>query len=207
MNKLTLILAGVCIVLLSGVGFVWKLYADMKADRNRIDRNFEQLTKSSEQTNIDLELTRQEFEKMNTDWSNRMKSVIEESGKKLSQVKEYYELQISYRDSVDKLAKMGEPVEIKEPDKKPVPGIAQSKPKFKVPFSKTDSCQFVKGIVTSTDPRPQVQITDSGFNVAGDLFATRGRFLGFLWWKKPTEYIAVTNCGEIKYKHLKFIKD
>lgn len=206
MNKLTLILVGICIVLLTVSGIFYASWKHEKKERKRQESNVEQLTKSVDQSNINIELSRKEFAEMQTAWKIRFDSVLEASGKKLSQVREYYELEISYRDSVNKAAKMGDakPIDEKKIANTQIKPIGKTL--YSIPFSQIDSCMWVKGNVTSTDPRSKVTITDKGYDNSGYLIALRSQFLGFLWWKRPTEYIAVSKCGETKYRHVKFEK-
>lgn len=200
------ILVGIILVLLIASGLLYNSWKSEKQERKRYQSNVIELTKTVDQANISIELGRKEFEKMNTAWKNRFDSVLTAAGKEISQVREYYELEISYRDSVDKPAQMVEakPIEEKKIANTPIKPIG--KPIYTIPFSQVDSCMWVKGNVTSTDPKSKVMITDKGYDNSGYLIALRSQFLGFLWWTKPTEYIAVSKCGETKYRHVKFVK-
>lgn len=205
MKPLTKILTGVILSLLVASGVFYYSWKSERQERKRYQSNVVELTKTVDQSNINIELSRKEFAEMQTAWKIRFDSVLEASGKKLSQVREYYELEISYRDSSDKAAKMGEPKPLEEKKIANVQ-IKSIKPLFTIPFSQKDSCMWIEGNVITTDPKAKVNIIDKGYENSGYLIALRSQFLGFLWWKRPTEYISVSKCGETKYRHIKFVK-
>lgn len=205
MNLKTKLSIGAIVLLSIGLSVFYFSWKYEKSERIRQERNVVQLTKSVDQSNMDLNLSRKEFSKMKTESTNRIDSVIKANNLKLSQVTEFYTLEIAYRDSVAKMAQMGVAEPIKPNTSMNVPeSIGGSKTAFKIGFSQSDPCMFISGNVFTTDPSAKVQITEKGFKVIGDLFATRKRVLGFLWWKKPTDYVSVSSCGTVKYQHIKF---
>lgn len=207
MKLTTKILIGLVIVLSALFFVTGKMWLKEKKERIRHEINESELTKNLDQSNMDLTLSRKDFAKMQTNWSNRVDSIVKVKDWKIKQITELYSMEIAYHDSVNKLAQMGTPEPIKQPNSKVLPkSTAVNRQAFKIPFTQADSCMFVKGIIISTDPTSKVKITDKGFKSVGDLFAKRKRALGFLWWQKPTEYYSVSNCGEMKYTHIKFFK-
>ena len=184
------ILLTVIIVLLLSVLILGYLYRNSIKENKRQTANVENLVKAKNQ---ELILTRGEYSKSEAKWKTKIDSLTKALHIKVSNIKTITLINTIYRDTGSVMVLMKEPV--LKPDKT-----------FSIPFTFKDKCWGVAGQVLTTDKESKVRIDSRVFNNEQQLLVTRKRFLGFLWWKKDETFKAYTDCGEVPFTKITFVK-
>lgn len=189
--KLTtkILICTVAFLLISSSGLLF-LYNKSKVEAKRQTENVQNLTK---QYNQELTLTRAEFKKAETEWKTKVDSLLEANKIVLKKVKEITLIEVQYKDTGS--------VKIIYKD------IAVNPDKtFIIPISYSDKCWGMEGRILTLDKNSKLEIDTRTANNSAQLLVTRKRFLGFLWWKKETDFKAYTDCGEITFTKIDFVK-
>ena len=184
------ILLVVITVLVLSVLILGYLYKNSKDEAHRQTANVENLVKLHNQ---ELILTRNEFSHVEAKWKAKVDSLVKALHLKINNVKTVTIINTEYRDTGSVIVVMKEPV--LKPDKT-----------FSVPFTYKDKCWGVAGQILTTDKNSKVRIDTKTFDNSSQLLVTRKRFLGFLWWKKDEVFKAYTDCGEITFTKITFVK-
>jgi len=188
MNKLTLILVGIVLVLLLVSGFVAKLYFDMKAEKNRIESNLNQVTND----NAILNVKNGELSNINTEMTAKYDSVLKANKIKENEVKYATIIKTVYRDTGSVKIMYKEPVKIKGE-------------LFAIPVSYDSGCWGFKGEIQSMDKYTKLNITEKTANNNVQALITRKRVLGFLWWNNKKEKLQVfSDCGEANVTQINY---
>jgi hypothetical protein len=141
-----------------------------------------------------LNLERKDFERMNTKWSNKIDSVIDANKIALKSVKSATIIQTQYKDTGS--FKIVYREQEKQPDLS-----------YIIPISTDNGCWGLKGNILTTDKDAKFKVTEGTANNSAQLIVLRKRFLGFLWYKnKTSEYRAFSDCGEVEFNQVNFVK-
>lgn len=188
MNKLTLILIGIVLILLSVGGFVTKLYFDMKADRDRIESNLNQVTND----NAILNVKNGELSNIATEATAKYDSVLKANKIKENEVKYATIIKTVYRDTGSVKIVYKEPVKVKGE-------------LFSIPVSYDSGCWGFKGEIRSMDKYTKLNITERTADNNVQALITRKRVLGFLWWNTKKEKLQVfRDCGEANVTQINY---
>lgn len=188
MNKLTLILIGIVLILLSVGGFVTKLYFDMKADRDRIESNLNQVTND----NAILNVKNGELSNIATEATEKYDSVLKANKIKENEVKYATIIKTVYRDTGSVKIVYKEPVKVKGE-------------LFSIPVSYDSGCWGFKGEIRSMDKYTKLNITERTADNNVQALITRKRVLGFLWWNTKKEKLQVfRDCGEANVTQINY---
>lgn len=193
MKLQTKIFIGVIVVLLIIGGVTFKAWQKEKAEAKRQASNVENLTRNLDQVNMELDLKRGEYEKMDTWWKRYLDSVNQKHEIALKEVKSATIIDIQYKDT-------GSVKIVYLPPKK-VDAYT-----YMVPVSYRDSCWGMDGYILSQDSTSTFELTERTARNKAALEVTRKRFLGFLWWTRKTRFQAFTDCGEIEFVKIDFKK-
>lgn len=194
MKLQTKIFLVVILILFVASGIFYFSWKSEKQERKRQESNVEQLTGSLDQTNIALNLTRKEFEQAKTGWKMKLDSVMTAHKIALKSVKSATILKTEYKDtgSVKIVYKQAE----KQPDES-----------FIIPISSEGQCWGMKGEILTKDANSKFRITEKTAVNSSQLFVIKRRFLGFLWYNnRRNEYRAFTDCGEVDFTNIEFVK-
>lgn len=188
MNKLTLILIGIVLILISVGSFVTKLYFDMKADRDRIESNLNQVTND----NAILNVKNGELSNIATEATEKYDSVLKANKIKENEVKYATIIKTVYRDTGSVKIVYKEPVKVKGE-------------LFSIPVSYDSGCWGFKGEIRSMDKFTKLNITEKTANNNVQALITRKRVLGFLWWNTKKEKLQVfSDCGEANVTQINY---
>ena len=172
--------------------YLWK---QETKERKRQQSNVEQLTSSLDQANINLKLTHNEFEKAKTEWKVELDSVMSAHKIALKSVKSATIIRTEYKDTGSVKIVYKEPV------------LMPNSKEYNIPVSYSDLCWGMKGAIISKDPDSKLTINERTQSNSSQLFVVRKRLLGFLWYQnRKTEYRAFTDCGEIEFVQIDFVK-
>ncbi|MBV5348909.1 hypothetical protein JZU61_04535 [bacterium] len=186
-TKIMLIVIIVLLIAFSGLGY---LYRENLAEVRRQTSNVENLVKKHNQ---ELSLTREEWRNSDTKWSHKLDSLLKAQKIALNKVKDATVVDIQYRDTGSVKIFYLDPV--LKPDKS-----------YSIPVSYFDSCWGMSGQILSADRNSKLQIDVRRADNSIQLLVTRSRFLGFLWWKKGETFKAYSDCGEVTFTKINFIK-
>jgi hypothetical protein len=170
-----------------GLGY---LYKKNKIEVKRQSENVQNLTK---QYNQELTLTKAEFKKAETEWKSKVDSLLEANKIALKKVKQVTLIDIQYKDT-GSVKIVYKDISV-NPDKT-----------FTIPVLYSDKCWGMEGRILTLDKYSKLEIDIRTANNSAQLLVTRKRFLGFLWWKKETIFKAYTDCGEITFTKIDFVK-
>jgi hypothetical protein len=194
MKLQTKIFIGLILILSSGLAIFYFSWKQERHERIRHESNESELTKNIDQVNMVLNLERKDFERMNTKWSNKIDSVIEANKIALKSVKSATIIQTQYKDTGSFK------IVYREPEKQPDSS-------YIIPISTDNGCWGLKGQILTTDKDAKFKVTESTANNSAQLIVLRKRFLGFLWYKnKTSEYRAFSDCGEVEFNQVNFVK-
>jgi hypothetical protein len=186
-TKISLITIAALLLMLAIIGY---LYKESRKEVKRQTSNVENLVKKHNQ---ELTLTRDEFKLSETLWRVKVDSLLKAEKIALRKVKTVTVVNTVYRDTGSVRVIYREP--IKKPDQS-----------FSIPISYQDNCWGVSGQISTTDKDAKLQIDVRSCNNSAQLLVTRSRFLGFLWWKKGETFKAYSDCGEVDFTKINFIK-
>ena len=194
MSVKTKIFIGVIFILASGLAIFYFSWKQERHERIRHEANEAELTKNIDQVNMVLDLERKDFEKMNTKWSNKIDSVIEANKIALKSVKSATIINTVYKDTGSFK------IVYREPEKQPDSS-------YIIPITTDNGCWGLKGQILTTDKNAKFKVTERTANNSAQLIVLRKRFLGFLWYKnKTSEYRAFSDCGEVEFNKVNFVK-
>ena len=166
------------------------LYRGAKHEAKRQSENVANLTKEKNQI---LKITRSEFERSETKWKQKIDSVIKAEGIKLSQIKAATVLETVYRDTGGVKVVYKDPILL--PDKE-----------YSIPVTYYTKCWGMVGTITTIDKNAKLDIVERTASNSVQLLITRKRALGFLWWKKGEQYKGYSDCGEVEFTSVTFVK-
>lgn len=184
------IVIALIIALIITASSLYILYRNASIEAKRQTENVANLIKEKDQI---LKITREEFEKSEAKWKCKIDSVIKAEGIKLNQVKSATVIQTVYRDTGRVNIIYQTPVAI-------------SDSLYFVQISYHDKCWGVAGTIKSSDKNAQLHITERSASNSAQLIVTRKRFLGFLWWQKGEQFRAYSDCGEVEFTNVTFVK-
>lgn len=190
MKITTKILLIAIVVLLITSGVLSYLYKKSRDESKRQTANVENLIKAKNQ---ELSLTRQEFSKSETQWKVKIDSLIKREKITLNRVKTITITNTVYRDTGRVKIVYKEPIQ--KPDKS-----------YSIPISYTQSCWGICGQILTVDKNAKLQIDIRTASNSAQLLVTRKRFLGFLWWKRDEQFRAYSDCGDITFTKINFVK-
>ena len=194
MSVKTKIFIGVIFILASGLAIFYFSWKQERHERIRHEANEAELTKNIDQVNMVLDLERKDFEKMNTKWSNKIDSVIEANKIALKSVKSATIINTVYKDTGSFK------IVYREPEKQPDSS-------YIIPITTDNGCWGLKGQILTTDKNAKFKVTERTASNSAQLIVLRKRFLGFLWYKnKTSEYRAFSDCGEVEFNKVNFVK-
>lgn len=194
MKLQTKILIGLIIILSSGLAIFYLSWKQERYERIRHETNEAELTKNIDQVNMVLNFERKDFEKMNTKWSNKIDSVTKAHKIALKSVKSATIINTVYKDTGSFK------IVYREPEKQPDLS-------YIIPISTDNGCWGLKGQILTTDKNAKFKVTERTANNSAQLIVLRERFLGFLWYKnKTSEYRAFSDCGEVEFNQVNFVK-
>lgn len=195
MKLTTKVLVIAVLVLASALSVFVFLWDKESKERKRQDHNVEQLTSSLDQANINLKLTHKEFEDAKTEWKFELDSVMNAHKIALKSVKSATIIHTEYKDTGSVKIVYKEPV------------FMPNSKDYTIPVSYQDLCWGMKGTIISKDPDSKLNIQERTQSNSSQLFVVRKRLLGFLWYQnRKTEYRAFTDCGEIEFVQIYFVK-
>jgi len=194
MSLKTKIFIGLILILASGLAIFYFSWKQERHERIRHEANEAELTKNIDQVNMVLNLERNDFEKMNTKWSNKIDSVTNAHKIALKSVKSATIINTVYKDTGSFK------IVYREPEKQPDLS-------YIIPISTNNGCWGLKGQILTTDKDAKFKVTERTANNSAQLIVLRKRFLGFLWYKnKTSEYRAFSDCGEVEFNQVNFVK-
>lgn len=190
-NLIKVLLIAFAVVLLTLIGYM-KANKALRIDNKRQTENLAQITQEGVRQ---LNLTRKEYDNLNTAWKTKLDSTIKANKIALKSVKSATIIQTQYKDTGS--TKIVYKDVIKLPDSS-----------YKLPFESDslNTCWGVKGNILTLDPNAKIEITEKTANNSISLIVTQKRFLGFLWYKKATKFRGFTDCGESDITDIKFEK-
>ena len=197
MKNITFWLIGAIILLIIGLTYFVKRSINLKADRDRIENNFSQVT----QDNAVLNVTIKEFKTIQTKDTEKIDSLLKALKIKPRFVTGATVINTVYRDTSKTPAIVGDPIE----QTRPVGSIEP--PMWEIPTSLDSSCWGFKGEIITTDPESRLNILEKNWSNSNQLIVIRPKyFLGFLWRVRPGDYLNKTDCGESKFTSIEFKK-
>jgi len=191
-SKLTLILIGVIVVLIALMAVDKATIKSVKADRDRETLNVQNLTKDRDNSVVKLNLTKEQFEKSNTDWKHHTDSLIKANDIKLRQIKSTVIYKTEYKDTGS--------VKI-------VYKTISAKPdgSYVIPVSYDSNCWGFSGQILSKDYASKLNILERRSSNTAQILRTEKRFLGFLWITKREERV-FNECGTIQITDITIVK-
>lgn len=177
----------VLLIISSGLGY---LYRQSLSEVRRQTSNVENLVKKHNQV---LSLTRQEWKSSDAAWKKKIDSLLNAEKIALKKVKAATVVCVQYRDTGS----------VKIVYKDPVLKPDQS---YSIPVSYFESCWGMAGQIMTQDPNAKLQIDVRKADNSIQLLVTRSRFLGFLWWKKKEDIKGYSDCGEVGFTKIQFVK-
>jgi len=207
-TKIIIGLVAFIFVLFIALGVSVKLYQKEHAEKIRHEQNESELTKNLDQVNMILNLSRADFAKMNTWWSNKVDSVAKANKIAPKSIQSATIINTKYKDTVKTEASHKEP-EIAKKEEVESLKIQPSKSAvvYRIPVEENNGCWGMKGNIITTDRNAKLNITERMANNSSQLLILRERFLGFLWYKNKTaEGKSFSDCGTSTFNVIKFSK-
>lgn len=189
MRPLTKILISIIIGLLMVLAVMSYFNRLYKSEMKRQTQNTENLLKEKDQ---ELVLTRGELSKANTVYKHKIDSLTEANDLNLKRIKQITLLHITYKDTADPIILYNEP--ILKPDNS-----------YTIPISVDEKCWGMKGRLLTMDKNTKLAIDERSSINDVQLVVLRSRFLGFLWWRKKTEFKGFSDCGQVNFTKIDFI--
>lgn len=175
-------------LLVSLTAYLWNRVDYLKYDRNRIEENFGQLTK----TNSVLNITLAEYQQIQTRDKAKLDSLLAIVKIKPRTVKGATIINTVYRDTGS--TKVIYKTIVKLPDSS-----------YKIPFSVSENCWGIKGNILSLDSKSKLEIIEKTAENSAQLVVTKKK--KFLFWTiRPEKYQAFSDCGEITFTQINFVK-
>lgn len=190
MKFTTKILLIVVTVLVMVSGVLLYLYKKNLYEAKRQTVNVENLVKKHNQ---ELILTREEYQQAENSWKLKIDSLLKANKIALNKVKVVTVVNTEYRDTGSVKVVYKEPVQ--KPDKS-----------YSIPVSYNEPCWGIAGQILTTDKMAKLQIDLRRADNSIQLLVTRKRFLGFLWWRKEEKFKAYSDCGEVNFTKITFVK-
>lgn len=204
MNKLTLILAGIVLILVLAIIFGIDQYFKLKSDRNRLSDNFEQVT----QENSVLNTTVDELEYVKTKMVAKYDSVILENKIKPKQVKSATIIDSKYKDTTGEVLSANTKQDTaRKVNNNPASYLQDmtNEELFIIPINTDNGCWGMKGEVITRDGDTKLRIIEKTFNNSHQLVVTKRK--KFLFWTiKPEKYQLFNDCGEGTFTQINIVK-
>lgn len=177
-------------LLLIGVALMFNSVIQLRKDNQRLKKNQSEMTALNER---ELTLRRNEYRDLNTEWKNKLDSVLKDNKIKLRNVQSATVIQTVYRDTGSTRIVYKDVIQLPSGS-------------YKIPLDLSDGCIGMKVNILSNDPKSELEVIEKTFSNSTQLVVIRKRFLGFLWYNGKTNFRAFTDCGESDITKIDFVK-
>jgi len=187
---ITLLYVVVILVLIVSVSVSINQIESHKEEISRLKSNLSAYGDSVSVLNLTAKEYAREVEKGNLEIS-RIDSVLKSRNIKIKQLENYIatNINININDTTFLEVERSVPVYL-------TPGIA----KFKSNFKETKDCISIAGFVISSDPSPQVAITNRSVKVRVDDITVSRKWWQF--WKPKTQRTVTSECGDVTIQQI-----
>ena len=189
-KNIKLVLIGIGLLLIVALVYFVNQNKKLRSDRNRIENNFTNLSKD----NVDLRVTVDEFKTLKTKDAQKIDSLLKVANLKPKFIQGATVINTVYRDTGS--TKVIYKDMVKLPDGS-----------FKVPFNFDSQCWGIKAEILSKDQSSTLNILERKASNSAQLIVTKNKyFLGFLWRTRKADFKAYSDCGNINFTKIEFIK-
>jgi hypothetical protein len=177
-------------VLILIAALLWSFDAriKLKKDNDRVSENFAQVTKENQVLNLSVE----EYKQLDTENRYKLDSLLKVIKLKPKYIKGATIINTEYKDTgTTKIV-------YKTIEKLP-------SGRFSIPFESSTDCWGVKAAIISADPTSTVNIKERTTNNSIQLLVIkRKKFL--FWTVRKEEFKAFSDCGEVTFTQINFVK-
>ena len=194
MNILSFLLKNwkIALIIILAIGFSLSV-STCKKNRYEADRQKENVANITKDNSV-LSLTVDEYKSIKTKDTEKIDSLLKVLKLKPKFIQDATVINTVYRDTGS--VKVIYKDVVKSPDGS-----------FKVPFNFDSQCWGIKAEILSKDQGSTLNIIERKASNSAQLIVTKDKyFLGFLWRTRKADFRAYSDCGNINFTKIEFIK-